>query len=165
MSKYLITYATNTGTTKDIAEKIADRITQQGIIIDIKPSNQAENLGDYTGIILGAPINGMKLIQPLKDYIQTHQELIGKTLALFAVAYVYQNGRPFWRKLMDKDIAQTRTQLKTTITTVFGGKIDKRMPGFINFLFGTPKDLPLDIRNWEKIDQWADQLIQKIKQT
>jgi menaquinone-dependent protoporphyrinogen oxidase len=56
MKKILVTYATLSGTTADVASAIADELTQAGAQVEVLPLAQVSGLDGYAAVILGAPM-------------------------------------------------------------------------------------------------------------
>jgi menaquinone-dependent protoporphyrinogen IX oxidase len=56
MKKILVTYATLSGTTADVAAAIADELTQSGAQVEVLPLAQVGGLDGYAAVILGAPM-------------------------------------------------------------------------------------------------------------
>ena len=163
MVTYLIGYVSKTGTTKEIAERIAGRMKDENIETEVLPLKEIHKTGHYSGVILGSPINGMKLLPEFHSFIRSHKTLKKEIIGFYTVSYIFEKGRKNWRAIIRKDVNKVRTQLDPGLTAIFGGRIDKKMPKIINILFGLPQDLPLDNRNWTQIDQWADAIISSIK--
>ncbi len=163
MNKYLIGYVSKTGTTQEIAEKIAAKFMEHEIKVDVLSLENIENTDQYAGIILGSPINAMKLLPELNSFIESNENIKKKSVGIFVVSYIFGNGRKIWNNFIQKDINRVKSQLAPKTIAVFGGRLDKKMPGFVNFLFGLSKDLPLDNKNWNHIDEWANELVDVIK--
>lgn len=56
MSKVLVAYATNTGTTADVARTIGEEIRKGGAEVDVLELEQVSGLGPYDAVVLGAPM-------------------------------------------------------------------------------------------------------------
>ena len=56
MNKILVTYATNSGTTTDVAQTIGEEIGKNGIEVDVMPLEDISNLDNFTAIVIGAPM-------------------------------------------------------------------------------------------------------------
>jgi menaquinone-dependent protoporphyrinogen oxidase len=55
-NKILVTYATLSGTTVDVAQAIGEEISKTGIQVDILPLEKVTNLEAYDGLVLGGPM-------------------------------------------------------------------------------------------------------------
>lgn len=56
MKKILIAYATNSGTTPDVARRIGDQFPKEHFQVDVLPLDQIAALDGYDGVVLGAPM-------------------------------------------------------------------------------------------------------------
>jgi menaquinone-dependent protoporphyrinogen IX oxidase len=83
MQKVLVTYITHSGTTRDVAEAIAEEITKTGHEAELLPLDQVQDTTNYSAMVFGAPM----IIGWHKDalaYLKKHKtELSQKPLALF----------------------------------------------------------------------------------
>jgi menaquinone-dependent protoporphyrinogen IX oxidase len=158
MSTYLVAYTSKTGTTKEIAERIVQCLEEANIKAEAKTLSEVTDLSSYDKIVLGSPINGMRLLPDFKDFLKKHESEKDKFIALYAVSIIHGNGRNFWTKAIQKDVDTVSTELGISNTAVFGGKSESAMPGFARFIFGLPKDLSNDLRDWNQIEHWAETL-------
>ena len=56
IKKILVTYATFSGTTIEVASAISDEITKAGLQAEVLPLEKVENLDGYDGVVLGGPM-------------------------------------------------------------------------------------------------------------
>ncbi|MRS04304.1 hypothetical protein EG832_13970 [bacterium] len=83
MKRFLVTYITHSGTTRDVAEAIAEEITKTGAEAHVLELAQVKDFREFDAVILGAPMIVGWHRDALK-YLKTHQtELAEKPLALF----------------------------------------------------------------------------------
>jgi menaquinone-dependent protoporphyrinogen oxidase len=86
MKKVLITYATMSGTTADVARTISEELAKKGAKTTLLPLQEVKNLNTYDGVVLGAPMI-MGWHRDALKFLKTHETgLKGKKLALFATA-------------------------------------------------------------------------------
>ncbi|MDX9826292.1 MAG: flavodoxin domain-containing protein [Spirochaetia bacterium] len=156
--KYLIAYISKTGTTEEIAKRIAGILEERGDKAEAKPISMIADLSGYDRIVLGSPVNGMKVLPEFDSFCKEKAAACSAPKDLFMVSYLFEKGRPMWRKAIQKDKNRLKGLLGARSAEIFGGKLEKQLPGFARFMFGTPKDLPLDIRNWQAIEAWAKNL-------
>jgi menaquinone-dependent protoporphyrinogen IX oxidase len=159
MSKVLIAYFTKTGTTKSYAEELAAALSTAGHQVDVKQLADIGSLDGYGAAVIGAPINGMQLVPEVVNVINEHRATL-RTIktAVFAVSYMYGQARPLWSRVMEKSIAKAATLAGASSWHVFSGRVSGPLPGPMSFIFGVPKDLPLDRRDPQAIRIWAKEL-------
>jgi menaquinone-dependent protoporphyrinogen IX oxidase len=156
--KYLVAYVTKTGTTRDFASRIAKVLEEKGNAVEVKALGDTSDLSAYDRLVIGGPINGMKPHPDLQAFVESKAAASGKPFDLFAVSYLFENGRAMWKTSIRKGVEGLAVKSGAASWRIFGGKIDAAFPGFVRFMFGTPKDLPLDIRNWDAIEDFARSL-------
>ena len=52
----LIAYATRSGSTQEVAEKIAATLRESGLTVGMQPVKQVQTLGGYRAVVVGAPL-------------------------------------------------------------------------------------------------------------
>lgn len=155
---YLIVYVSKTGTTKEIAHRIAEIIQARGDTAEAKSLDTVGDISGFDRLVLGSPVNGMKVLPEFDAFCKSQAASSGIPADIFIVSYLFENGRMMWRKAIQKDKSRLQALLNARSAEIFGGRLEKPLPGFARFMFGTPKDLPLDIRDWKKIEAWAGTL-------
>ncbi|HBD93319.1 MAG: hypothetical protein A2015_10610 [Spirochaetes bacterium GWF1_31_7] len=161
MKYFLITYATKTGSTKKVAEFIALSLTNKGIKTNVLPMNEVTSFNDYTGVIIGAPVNGMQWLPEAKAFITKNMDTL-RTLpvAYYLLAVVLNGGRPFFVNKLSKAF-DTSSQIVTPVTCgFFKGIITGEPPFILRLIFGLKKDIPKAIENSKEIQDWSEQLIE-----
>jgi menaquinone-dependent protoporphyrinogen IX oxidase len=86
-----------------------------------------------------------------------------KNVACFALSYIINDGRKFWKKRLSNNFKTSCQLIDPIDTMIFGGKIDQRMPTPASFIFGLSNEAPLDYRNNRRIKNWANGLINALK--
>ncbi len=86
MKAILVTYATNSGTTVDVAQAIADELGKSGLQVQVQPIANVHSLDTYEAVVLGAPMI-MGFHRGALDFLRKNrQALDGKPLAIFVTA-------------------------------------------------------------------------------
>lgn len=162
----LVTYATRYGSTKEVAEKIAENLKKRGGFIDIIPSSQVTSIKKYQFIVIGAPFYVGRMLKDAKSFmLKFKNDLPQKKVAFFALGPLRND---------EKDISETKLQLETELEKypwvkpitmeMFGGKYDPDNLNFMDKFLTKPSASPLhgleaiDIRNWDAITKWAEDL-------
>lgn len=86
MSKVLVVYATNSGSTAEVAEKIAAQFRQDGHSVEVKTTEAVSALETYEAVVVGAPmIFGWHAAA--RSFVKKHQTVLAtKKVAFFACA-------------------------------------------------------------------------------
>jgi menaquinone-dependent protoporphyrinogen oxidase len=156
--KYLIGFISKTGTTEEIARRIGQILAERGAEIDVKPIASISDIAGYDRIVLGSPVNAMKVLPEFNVFL--NEKIVGRGVPvdLFIVSYLFEKGRKMLRKAILKDKERLRVLVKPESLEIFAGRLPGPLPGAARFFFGTARDLPLDLRDWAKIEAWAHQL-------
>ena len=56
MNKILVTYATNAGTTAEVAKAVMEELQKSGSQVDILPIAEVKDIESYSSVVLGAPM-------------------------------------------------------------------------------------------------------------
>lgn len=56
MQKVLVTYTTNAGSTREVAEAIAEELRKNGTSVEVHSLEQVEDLSPYTAVVVGGPM-------------------------------------------------------------------------------------------------------------
>jgi menaquinone-dependent protoporphyrinogen oxidase len=56
MNKILVAYATNAGSTADVARTVGEELQKTGAQVDVLPLEQVTDLSSYQSVVLGAPV-------------------------------------------------------------------------------------------------------------
>jgi menaquinone-dependent protoporphyrinogen oxidase len=163
-AKILVTYASQAGSTAEVAEAIAQTLSSGGASIDLIPMRDVRDLSPYRAVVAGSAIHGQKWLPEGMQFLRTHQaELRTKPFAAFMVcitlgskyAAQYRTGIMAW---MDP----VRNLVKPVSEGFFAGKLDfSKLPLTFNILLlrlavalgALPKG---DYRDWNAIRAWAE---------
>lgn len=160
----LITYKSNTGTTKEAAKIIQRVFISKALDVELLEISKVKSIDKYDLVIIGAPINGMHWLPEASNFVSKNEiALKNKKVACFALSYIIVDGRNFWKNRVRSNFKTTCQLVDPIDIMIFGGKIDQRMPAPARFIFGLSKDAPLDYRNNLIIEKWANDLINEIK--
>ena len=86
MKKILVTYATLSGTTVEVAQAIGEEITKKGSQVDVLPLNKINSLDGYDGVVLGGPMI-MGWHRSALGFLRKHRKQLSQIpLAVFVTA-------------------------------------------------------------------------------
>lgn len=161
-AKVLVAYATRYGSTREVAETIADELGQSGLGVDLERASEVQRVSAYGGVVLGAPLYMFRWHRDGRRFLARHRdEVAHKPVAVFGMG-------PFPEEPSDleKELGEARAQLDKALGTyawfqpmsvaVFGGKFDPQALRFPHSLIPALKQMPArDVRDWESIKNWA----------
>jgi menaquinone-dependent protoporphyrinogen oxidase len=155
----LIAFASQHGSTQEVATEIAGRLSAHGIVTYTCAAADVVSLDGYDGVVLGSTFFLGRLHADGSNFLRRfHDELAARPLAIFAMAP---------RTRVDPDLVSSRHQLSAALakksalhpfaTAVFGSAFD---PAQNRFPFN-PRPTS-DVRDWAALRAWADTVAQSI---
>lgn len=167
----LITYATRSGSTKEIAEFIGETLSANGEQVEITPIQTAADLLEYKAIILGSAIQSGKLLPETTEFVERNKaELSLKPFAVFLVCMTLaMKNISKYRSFISGWLEPIRVVVKPFSEGLFSGMLDinkihkfsDRLKFRLSVLFGVWKEG--DNRNWNEIQLWAKNLKSEIE--
>jgi menaquinone-dependent protoporphyrinogen oxidase len=129
--------------------------------VDCKPARDVGPLTGYDAVVVGGPLYMFKWHKDARRFLSRHHDALWACpVAIFAVGPT-EDTEENWqgaREHLGKALAQFGW-LAPVATSVFGGKFD---PAALRFPFNAlpaMKSMPVsDLRDWEAIRGWADEL-------
>jgi len=86
MNKILVTYATLSGTTAEVAQAIGEEIAKKGQEVEIVPLENVASLDPYSGVVLGGPMI-MGWHRAALGFLRKHRKSFNRIpLAIFVMA-------------------------------------------------------------------------------
>lgn len=165
-NKILITYASRTGSTAEIAETIGKRLTDCGAQVEVLPMQEVKDLSVYRAVVAGSAIRDSKWLPQAMQFIQTHRaELSHKPFATFTVCITLaMSNSDQYRQAVAGWIKPVRALVKPVSEGLFAGMLDfNKLPlnwdtlklrAVVAFRI-FPKD---DRRDWNAIRVWAESI-------
>ena len=84
--KILVTYASRTGSTAEIAEAICNTLREDKVHVDILPMADVKNLSSYHAVIIGSAIRKSRWLPEAMQFVETHRAMLARTrIATFTV--------------------------------------------------------------------------------
>lgn len=163
IARILVAYATQKGSTADIAEAIGAELRVMGHTVDVREMRTVKSLDGYEAVILGAPVYVGRIIE-MGKFVQRHNTgLMERMVAAFAVGTVP----------VSKDEKQIEAELKVlqgmfasiqpVALTLFAGKIDPAKLSFMQKTMVNMVKSPVgDFRDWVAITAWTRDVANKM---
>ncbi|MBI5963640.1 MAG: flavodoxin domain-containing protein [Chloroflexi bacterium] len=162
--KILITYASRSGSTAEIAEAIGKTIAQNGAQVDVLPMREVTDLTLYRAVVAGSAIRKSKWLPEAMQFVQTlRSELRQKPFATFTVSITLaMSNTDQYRQAVSEWIQPVRLQVRPLSEGLFAGMLDfHKLPlTFDSLLLGGVVALGIfpkgDRRDWNAIRSWAE---------
>jgi menaquinone-dependent protoporphyrinogen oxidase len=164
----LIVYASKNGSTKEIAEKIGQTITDAGVSVDVMPVNDVGDTTPYKAIVIGSAIYiGLWRKEAVKFVLDNEAALSKKPLWIFSSGDTgtdpdqtgfIDNG------VLPKKLIEPAARIKPRDIVVFKGYVNMDKVDFISRSIirkihakeesNTDQGIG-DYRDWDNITAWA----------
>jgi menaquinone-dependent protoporphyrinogen oxidase len=162
----LVAYTTSYGSTREVAEAIANTLRENGFEIDFEHMSKVATLEGYKAVVAGAPMYMFKWHKDMPRFLAKHREaLIKVPVAVFSLGPFHDEEKE-WKEVrtgLEKELAKY-PWFKPVAHEVFGGKFDPAALRFpMKLIPGLKKIGVTDIRDWTAIKAWAVSLIEKLE--
>ena len=159
-SPLLVAHGSKHGSTEEVAEAIAQRLRKKGLEVELVRAAEVEDLTPYDGVVLGGALYFGRWHQNAARFLAKHRRVLAEQPpAVFALGPMRadDHGLAESRAQLDKALAKV-PEVKPRSIAVFGGVID---PAKLRFpLSRMPAS---DARDWNAIDEWADDVATKLE--
>jgi menaquinone-dependent protoporphyrinogen oxidase len=162
MKNILVAYATKTGSTKEVAEEMARVMTSGGMRAEAKPMAEVGSLEAYDGVVVGAPINGMRWLPEALAFVEANKAKLASVPTAYFLLSVAIAGKGLFTKKVFSCLDPAAAIVKPVNTGFFGGFMSQEPPMILRLVFGLKKDAPKDARDWEAIRRWAGEVSSRI---
>lgn len=164
--KILITYASRSGSTAEVAAAICRSFVESGVTVDVLPIQQVTNLATYQAVIVGSAIRSSKWLPEAMQFVRTHQSMLRhKPFAMFTVCITLaKTGGEQYRSAVTGWTAPVRRIAAPLSEGIFAGRLDTgTLPlsrDTVRFRLAVALGiLPSgDHRDWNAIRAWAESL-------
>lgn len=163
----LLGYATAHGSTREIAERLAVRLTESGLKAEARAMETVDDADAYRAFVLGSAVHGQTWLEPAKEFVRDNLDVLApRPLWIFSVGMPGALRGP-WRRLAPKEIPVILEGLPGDLSyrdhRLFSGVITREqfpLSGRIAFhlvggRFG-------DYREWDAIDSWGSAIADEL---
>ena len=162
----LVTFATRYGSTREVAQSIADTLKESGIEVDFQPIREVRSVEKYQAVVLGAPLYMFRWHKDARRFLSKHRkDIVQRPIAIFALGPIHDEEKEWQdvQKQLDKALAKY-PWLNPAAVEIFGGRFDPARLRFPYSFLPAMKKIPAsDIRDWTKIKSWAENLPDLLK--
>jgi menaquinone-dependent protoporphyrinogen oxidase len=167
----LMVYASERGSTRQTAERIAERLsTQHGISVECRSVDNVSDLTGYKKIIIGSAVINFEWVPRGQNFVRKHKAYLN-TVPVWAFSMGFVSASPrimFGKDFEQKEDKMLEDALRKSIDikqhAFFNGKFQRndagRLFGVMWFLAGGRFG---DRRDWQAVDRWADEIADEVK--
>jgi menaquinone-dependent protoporphyrinogen oxidase len=157
-------YATEHGSTREVAERVGARIRQLGMRAEVRSLAEAGTLDEYDAFVLGSAVHGQAWLTAAVQFVDAHAKvLIGHPVWLFSVGMPAAFRGPF-RAMADKEgpriLDDLGHRLHPRDHRLFSGVIGRdHLPLGGRVMFRVMGGRYGDFRDPAAVDEWADGIV------
>lgn len=162
--RILVAYATKYGSTREIAERIAMRLDEQGFDTEMRPAGDAGSVEQYSAVVLGTPLYIGAMLRPASTFLERYAAHLNRMpLAVFASGPMYRSDG-FEEPRKQLDAVLEKLGIHPATSEIFVGAYDatklRGMDRMVAWMPASPlKGIDrVDERDWDAIDAWAQGL-------
>jgi menaquinone-dependent protoporphyrinogen oxidase len=175
--KALIVYGSNTGSTEEIAETIASKLSDSGIKVDLVDLKKKPIRPEgYDLVIVGSGIKMGKWTTEALNYLKDNEESLSRRPHAIFVSSGFAS-EPSRREQSRVDyidaVLEKHPKLEPVSTGLFGGLYNWKRYNFVikRLVISLLKSMghtevdtskPLDFRDWDVINAWAEELASNV---
>ncbi|MFN2212488.1 MAG: flavodoxin domain-containing protein [Anaerolineales bacterium] len=168
--KILVTYASRTGSTAEVAELVVKTLADRGMQVDLSPVQDVVDLTPYGAVVAGSAIQNQHWLPEAVQFVETYQaELTRKPFAVFSLCMTLamRNGEKYRPQVSDW-LHPIRDLVPPFSEGLFAGILDiqkipsssDRLKFRLSVLFRVWTEG--DHRDWDAIRTWIDDLYQQL---
>lgn len=162
----LVVYSSRYGSTREIAERLADRIRSGGLGVEVQDVKAADDLAGFDAFVIGSAVFMGHWRKDAVDFVRAHQAVLaGHPTWLFSSGPLGTDetdaqGHDVRTEAEPREAAEFRDSIKPREHRVFFGVLN---PGKLGFRDRAIRGLPAgqallpegDFRDWGVIDAWG----------
>jgi menaquinone-dependent protoporphyrinogen oxidase len=155
MTAALVAHASKHGSTREVAERVAEVMRRAGIDVDVMPAANVGHLRGYDTVVLGGALYTGRLHKDARQFLARHRDALSvRSVAVFALGPRTNEASDVAgsRGQLDRALAKT-PEIEPVSVAVFGGVVD---PDKLRFPFN--RMAASDARDWPAIEAWAAEL-------
>lgn len=156
--RVLVAYASKHGSTKGIAEAIANRLRETGTDAEARPLDGPVDPGGVEAVVLGSAVYAGSWLKEATEFAERHADALRRL-----PVWLFSSG-PLGIEVKDEEeqprqLGELTKMLKPKDHRVFFGALDRSNLGFAERMMVKAVKAPEgDFRDWDAIRAWADEI-------
>ena len=165
--RVLVVHASQFGSTREIAERVAAGLRNSGLTVDIEPAAVRPLTGSYDAFVVGSAVHGGRWLKPATDFVMENRSVLSqRPVWLFSSGPIgelpVRSPQP-----EPKEVADFSGWLNPRGHQIFAGSFDRAAADFssLGLVERTvvKRFLPEgDWRDWPAIERWAEQIAREL---
>jgi menaquinone-dependent protoporphyrinogen oxidase len=157
--RILVTYATHTGSTAEVANVVGEELRGRGFAVDVQAVHAAPQVHNYAAVVLGSAVNGGRWLPEAVDFVRTNQNVLSEVpVAVFSLHIMNAGEDEGSRRKRMAYLDDVRHLIEPVDEAFFLGmgpdpNKDSWIARWLFRRFGGAGEG--DCRDWDKIRGWA----------
>jgi menaquinone-dependent protoporphyrinogen oxidase len=164
----LVAYASKYGSTKQIADRIAEELTHSGRPALAAPVTAALDHGKYDAFVIGSAVFYGKWMREAVEFVRHNAGLLkGRPVWLFSsgpLGDATKDGRDQRVSAIPMDIPELERLVRPRGHRVFLGRLDRTTIGGLDGFVASVMGIKGDFRDWDDITGWAHQIAEALQE-
>ena len=171
----IVVYASKYGSTKGIAEFIAEKLQERGILAEVQDVETIHDLGGFDVVVIGSAAYMGHWMKEATEFVRRNRSVLAnRPVWLFSsgplgIETKDAQGRELIVVAEPKEIAEFRGSVKPRDHRVFFGALDRSKLAFVHRAIAKlPAARTLlpdgDFRDWQDIEAWAESIANELAQ-
>ena len=169
--KVLVAYASDCGSTGEVAESIGQVLCDNGTAVDVRLVENVKDLNPYQAAVIGSVIHSSKWLPEAMKFVETNRKALSQMpVAYFLTCLTLYKSKDVTRRTARSyldPVLDATPQVKPVDIGLFAGVLDYSKLSFVVRMVmkskmkkkGVPEG---DHRNWDDIRAWAEGLSPKL---
>lgn len=162
--RVLVVYASKYGSTKAIAERIADKIRERGLSVDALAAKAVDDADGYDAFVVGSALYILDWMKDAKTFVERNRSLLAaRPLWLFSSGPISPGttdvqGRDARSTCAKKEVMALGDELHARDHHIFWGALRRDKLRIPDRLIASMPAFPGtagDFRDWNEIETWA----------
>jgi menaquinone-dependent protoporphyrinogen oxidase len=158
MEHILVCYASRYGSTRGIAEIIADELRDAGYEVTLSPVSDVGDPGNYDAVIIGSPLYMGKWLVEAREYVSRFRNsLRSRPVAVFTAGFTLRELTDSRLTAVDEALASSvKLYISPVAIGYFAGKLDPdHMTTADRAIITLTGAVPGDFREPDEIKKWT----------
>ena len=161
----LVAYTSKHGSTRGIAERIAEKLRQMGKEAEARSVEEVSDIQSYEALVIGSPVYYGSWLKEATEWVRSNQVVISKR-----PVWLFSSG-PLGTEIKDaeqqpKELAEFQLAIAPRDQRIFFGALDHHKLSFVERTMVKAVRAPEgDFRDWQAIEDWAASIVHGLSES